>query len=180
MKNDLGINTLSTQMATYGQGINGLTSLIRTNSQTIKGQENRLKKVELKNSVWFDAVRKSSFDASGSWKVITYNAVRRSSSYSYAMSTSTGKFTAPLAGTYQFFLQAYKYPGVDGEVRIRLDGTTVSYISDRDEPNAATITGTAIIELQPGQKVWAETFEKLISSSSSPRIHFTGVLITPK
>ena len=31
--------------------------------------------------------------------------------------------------------------------------TTVSYIEDQDSSNGATITGTAIVEMQPGQKV---------------------------
>merc|ERR1711935_1048419 len=103
----------STQMdncvtkATYGQGINGLTSLITTNRQTIKGQENRLKKAELKNSDWFDAVRESSVSASGSWTTITYEKVRQSTNYQ-AMNKGTGVFTAPLAGTYQFFIQVLK------------------------------------------------------------------------
>ena len=34
-----------------------------------------------------------------------------------------------------------------------VDGTIVSRISDNDQPNGATITGTAIVEMQPGQKV---------------------------
>ena len=31
--------------------------------------------------------------------------------------------------------------------------TTVSYIEDQDSSNGAAITGTAIVEMQPGQKV---------------------------
>jgi len=154
MKNDLGINTLS----------------------------DRLNKVELKNSVWFDAVRKSEFnDATGNgyYKTITYTDVRESTYKSGAMDKETGVFTAPLAGTYQFFIQTYKPFSVYGWVRIVVDGTTVSYIYDGNQSNRATITGTAIIEMQPGQKVWAETYYKIFSNSDG-YIHFTGVLITPK
>ena len=49
-----------------------------------------------------------------------------------------------------FSLQSYN---VDGDVRMQVDGTTVSYIRDTDSSKQATITGTAIVEMQPGQKV---------------------------
>ena len=38
-------------------------------------------------------------------------------------------------------------------LEMMVDGTTVSTIVDNDNSNGATITGTAIIEMQPGQKV---------------------------
>merc|ERR1712008_538222 len=98
------------------------------------GQENRLKKEELKNSVWFDAVRTSSFDASNNWTTITYENVRQSTNYQ-AMNKGTGVFTAPLAGTYQFFIQVWKSSGVAGDVRFVVDGTTVSSIYDQDSSN---------------------------------------------
>ena len=37
-------------------------------------------------------------------------------------------------------------------MEIVVDGDSVSSIADTDQPNKATITGTAIIDLQPGQK----------------------------
>ena len=40
-----------------------------------------------------------------------------------------------------------------GRVQIVVDGTTVSNIADGDKPNYATITGTCIVDMQPGQKV---------------------------
>merc|ERR1711971_60185 len=127
-------------------------------------------------SVWFDAVRTSSLTPSG-WTKITYSYVRESKAGT--MDIGTGVFTAQLAGTYQLMVQVAKDSNVYGDVRIKLDGTTVSYIEDWDKPNRATITGTAIIEMQPGQKVWAETYRNLYSNSNG-YIHFTGVLITPK
>merc|ERR1711971_979371 len=130
-------------------------------------------------SVWFNAFRTSQFYAS-SWATIFYDDARRSSNYPNAMSVSTGVFTAPLAGIYQFFIQVYKDYGVVGQVIIVFEGTTVSLIRDADTSYKASITGTAIVEMQPGQKVWAETNYKIFSSSTYPAIHFTGVLITPK
>ena len=58
-------------------------------------------------SVWFDASRTSRFNASNTWTTITYQNVRESSN-SGAMDIGTGIFTAPLAGTYQFIIQAAK------------------------------------------------------------------------
>jgi len=127
-------------------------------------------------SVWFDAWRESNFEAS-SLTTITYTNVRESNSG--AMDIGTGVFTAPLAGTYQFILQVDKPTGVVGVVFINFDGTLISTIADNNSSNGATSTGTAIIEMQPGQKVWTETISKLFSNYGA-QVHFTGVLITPK
>ena len=44
--------------------------------------------------------------------------------------------------------------GVDGEVKIMLDGNTMNRYVDWDQSSGgATITGTAIIKMEPGQKV---------------------------
>merc|ERR1719483_408293 len=68
-------------------------------------------------SVWFDAWRSGSgFSASG-WTPITYQYVRESSAGT--MNNGTGVFTASLAGTYQFFIQATKDYNVFGDVRIK-------------------------------------------------------------
>ena len=53
-----------------------------------------------------------------------------------------------------FLLFALQSSGFYGDVVIKMDGTSVSYIQDDDYTNGyATLTGTAIIEMQPGQKV---------------------------
>merc|ERR1712037_1030517 len=120
---------------------------------------------------WFDAFRTSSFDPSG-WTTIPYDDARKSSSYSGAMDVGTGVFTAPLAGTYQFIIQACQDPGeVKGDVNIVLDGSTISSIAADDDDYfdfdycQSTMTGTAITQMQPGQKVWAETKYSLLSNS---------------
>jgi len=130
-------------------------------------------------SVWFDAYSIDNVDTSDNYAIITYSNIREASSYSGAMDIDTGVFTAPLAGTYQFIIQTMKDPYVIGHVRILMDGTIVSFIADNDTSNTATITGTAIVDMQPGQKVWAETRNKLISGGWA-HTHFTGVLITPE
>ena len=97
------------------------------------------------------------------------------------MDIGTGMFTAPLAGTYQFIIQAFKvshfglifysasytFPNlifssffslqqsVAGRVRIKMNGNewpiTGSY--DLDDVHAATLSCTVIITLVPGQMV---------------------------
>jgi len=128
-------------------------------------------------SVWFDAYNIYSVEASGNYAIITYSNRREASSYSGAIDIGTGVFTAPLAGTYQFIIQAMKDPYVRGHVRILMEGTVVSFIADDDTSYETTITGTAIVDMQPGQKVWAETLYTLISGGWA-HTHFTGVLIT--
>jgi len=160
MKNDLGINTLSTQMVEHGSRLLDLET---------RGS----------GSVWFNAVRTSHIRPSGRTKTkISYEKIRQSTNYQ-AMDKDTGIFTAPLAGTYQFFIQAYKPYDVVGLMWIVVGGTRI-HCEDEDKPNGGTIIGTAIIEMQPGQKAWAETQYMLYSWSANPRMFFTGVLITPK
>ena len=53
----------------------------------------------------FDASRTSNFEGTGDWTKITYSYYYASSSYAGSMDVGTGVFTAPLAGTYQFFIQ---------------------------------------------------------------------------
>lgn len=135
----------------------------------------------LDTSVWFDAWSTNAIEASGSETTITYTNVRESSSNSGAMDIGTGVFTASMAGTYQFVIQVMKDNDVDGYVKMKMDGSTISviYNGDADVPNRATITGTAVITVNPGQKVWAETYHRL-DSNPDGLIHFTGVLITPE
>ena len=42
---------------------------------------------------------------------------------------------------------------VDGVVNIVVDGTAVTSIQNNDRSHKTTITGTCVVEMQPGQKV---------------------------
>ena len=97
------------------------------------------------------------------------------------MNIYTGKFTAPLAGTYQFIIQVFKSSNVYGlagivHKRINEPPKGIITIKDENKPNPATITGTAIIHMEVGEKVWAETYCML--NSLTDGIHFTGTLLS--
>jgi len=172
--------TLTNNIASNLAKFTNIIADISNMDTTLVSQGSRLLDLETmgSGSVWFDAIRESNFDAFQFWTKITYDNVRQSTNYQ-AMNKGTGVFTAPLAGTYQFIIQAYKYSSSYGNVRIVVDGTTVSTIYDSDDSHYRTLTGTAIIEMQPGQKAWAETFNEL-QGYYDGRTHFSGVLITPK
>ena len=79
----------------------------------LEALEKAVQRNSLTGSIWFDAIRIVVLDAwcfgkpNGCRTKITYQKIRQSTNYQ-AMNKGTGVFTAPLAGTYQFFLQVYK------------------------------------------------------------------------
>jgi len=163
------LNTVENDVAAHNIRLN-------TVENDVAAHDTHLDTIE--NPVWFDAYRTSRFDASG-WKTLTYTNARKASSYPNAMDIDTGVFTAPETGTYQFIIQVVKDFYVDGYVKIVHEGTSISWIYDNDNSNTATITGTAIIPMEVGQRVWVETYNDL-RSIPDVMIHFTGVLLTPK
>ena len=50
--------------------------------------------------------RSQDFTASSSWEIIKYNSVDGSNNH--GMDKTSGKFTAPKTGTYQFIFQVFK------------------------------------------------------------------------
>ena len=65
--------------------------------------------------------------------------------------TVQAKYTFP--NLIPFLFLSLQDTGVLGRVKIIMEGTKVSSIDDNDQSNAATITGTAIVDMQSGQKV---------------------------
>jgi hypothetical protein len=52
-----------------------------------------------------------------------------------------------------FLFLSLQNSGVSGAVKIQLDGTTMSYSYDNDEAHTTGLIATAIITMNPGQKV---------------------------
>merc|ERR1711971_1396285 len=131
---------------------------------------------QLKVSIRFDAYRTSvDFEnASGSWETITYTGLRESSGS--GMDINTGVFTAPLAAIYEFHYEAEYYPGFGGITQLRLvqDGTQRSYVYDSDPDRWDSLSGTAILVLQKGSKVWVDLAGGKLSGND---LHFTGKLV---
>jgi len=155
-------------------GIDENAEKIDENAEKIVSHGSRLLDLETmgSGSVWFEA-RAYAISAYSSWTIITYSSLKGTG----ALNSGSGKFTAPLAGTYQFIIQARKYKTVKGALRmILMDGSTISY-DIRDEDDSAiyrTMTGTTIITMQPGQTAWAQTYNTI------HYVTFTGVLINPE
>jgi len=178
-RHDTRLDTVENDVADHTIRLNTVENDLNTVENDVADHDTRLDTIE--NPVWFDAYRTNYFSTTNEWKTLTYTDARRATSYPNAMDINTGVFTAPETGTYQFIIQAAKQNagGQYGNVMIVHEGTSISYIFDSDTSHSATITGTAIIPMELGQRVWVETQYDLYSSSSV-WIHFTGVLLTPK
>jgi len=171
------LNTVESDVAAHNIRLNTVENDLNTVENDVADHDTRLDTIE--NPVWFDAYRTNTFSTTNEWKTLTYTDARRASSYPNAMDINTGVFTAPETGTYQFIIQVEKYYSAACDVKIVHEGTSISYIWNDDTSISSTITGTAIIPMEVGQRVWVETFQDLISGFDV-WIHFTGVLLTSK
>ena len=69
-------------------------------------------------------------------------------------SSSTGKFTAPVNGTFIFTVQLCVSTDHGAEFGLVLDGTTVVNFHDYDHDSSTTSSTTIPLFLKQGQKVW--------------------------
>ena len=69
-------------------------------------------------------------------------------------SSSTGKFTAPVNGTYSFTVQLCVNNAHDAILDLVLDGTTVTNFIYYDHDEFTTSSTTVPLFLKQGQKVW--------------------------
>ena len=69
-------------------------------------------------------------------------------------SSSTGKFTAPVNGTYIFTVQLCVVNDYGAYFSLVLDGTTVTNFYDYDHDSTTTSSTTVPLFLKQGQKVW--------------------------
>ena len=69
-------------------------------------------------------------------------------------SSSTGKFTAPVNGTFIFTVQLCVHTNSYANFGLVLDGTTLTYFYDYDHAYYTTSSTTVPLFLKRGQKVW--------------------------
>ncbi|KAL8624385.1 hypothetical protein ACOMHN_012785 [Nucella lapillus] len=107
---------------------------------------------------------------------IKFNTVHYNMGNAY--SSATGAFTAPLAGTYHFFLKTESY--VDKRVCLSMekDGRRIMYLFAHDAKSYDTPSGSVVVHLQQGQQVWVDTDwvpENLVTVWTT----FGGFLVRP-
>lgn len=150
-------------------------------------------KIEDIGIISFDAYRTSNFTANESYIPLTYNAIRQSKATKGSLKKSTGIFSAPIEGAYQFSMMAL--PVLIGDdsraercyLQMLHNGVIVSKAfnenPDFENPDVdylrATVTGNAILYLQVGDQVWVETYLSLFANVDNPMIHFIGSLLHP-
>ena len=71
-------------------------------------------------------------------------------------SSSTGKFTAPVNGTYSFTVQLCIY-STSGHFSLVLDGNAVTKLQDYNTGDYTTVSTTVPLFLKQGQKVWVQS-----------------------
>ena len=89
-----------------------------------------------------------------------------------AYSSSTGKFTAPVNGTYTFTVTLCANNRNTGQFNLVLDGSTVTELYLYKYSGHATQSATVSVYLKQGQKVWVQSASSC--SSSYPCLYSTG------
>ncbi|XP_060595295.1 uncharacterized protein LOC132749515 isoform X1 [Ruditapes philippinarum] len=95
--------------------------------------------------------------------------------------TSSGLFTPPVGGLYQFFVHTCVYKGYHAFIGIVLEGQVIAADMNYDNDHFTCSAFGAIARVKSGEKVWV----KSTSSSSDRRLHqnslrmntFSGVLV---
>lgn len=147
---------------------------VSSNYDAISELQDKFDRLEKTNDIWFDAFRNSTVSASGSFVTITYDELRGDDN---AMNITSGIFTAPYAGVFEFMFQGFKNNAGDGNIcimRLTKNGEGVSY--GRGLATEVNVFGTAILKLFVGDEVTVETAFNLFASHRLA-IHFTGKML---
>merc|ERR1719400_2200385 len=144
--------------------------------------DDKLMIVEERGSVWFDvwSVSNCNDEANGGITqetIMIYASERLSSS---GLIGDDGKFTAPIAGAYEFKLysrtEGNNYDYGTQNIKIFKNDAVIAGGLDEDGDDIRAIGISAILNLDLGDEVWATTDARLPGSKST---HFTGKLILP-
>ncbi|XP_060578804.1 complement C1q tumor necrosis factor-related protein 5-like [Ruditapes philippinarum] len=95
--------------------------------------------------------------------------------------TSTGLFTAPVGGLYQFVVHTCAYKGKYSYLGLVMEGNVIAADANYGDTNYGCNTFGAIVRVKSGEKVWV----KSTSSGSVHQLHqnthrmntFSGVLV---
>merc|ERR1712008_442332 len=135
--------------------------------------ETQVTNKEYEGWIWFNAVKLTSNVAAG---VVVYDSVRACAFCSSHFDITTGFYTAPLDGTYQFTFYARTSDASlqETEIEMRTEHSgLINYAYDADLIYDKTVSMTSIVELTAGEEVWVNTLVGVLSS----RIEFSGELI---
>jgi len=135
-------------------------------------------KLESTNDFWFDAYRHSEIITYDAFVTVTYDALRGSSqsSSNNAMDITTGIFRAPYAGAFEFMFQGYKYNTGHHFGMMQLTKNSEAMSFSESYGTEDNLFGTAILNLDDGDRVWVETKYSLFSNEKSAT-HFTGKML---
>ena len=84
--------------------------------------------------------------------------------------STTGKFTAPVNGTYSFTIQLCIYYNRNGYFSLVLDGRRVTVVANYDHDYTTTVSTTVPLFLVQGQKVWVQS-----ANTCSSCLHYYSV-----
>jgi len=135
-----------------------------------------VKKVEqnqLKNSIYFDASRKTNF-ATGT---LTYDDMTASNDS--GMDPSSGKFKANIAGVYVFTFNAISISGKKAYTNIVHNGVRLGSAFTSGQKEYNMIGQSVIVQLAKNDLVWVTVNNYGIHSNSAIYIHFTGYILNP-
>ena len=102
------------------------------------------------------------------------------SNIGHGYNSTTGKFTAPVNGTYSFTAQLCTYYGKTGYFSLVLDGSRVTVVANYDHDYTTTVSTTVPLFLEQGQKVWIQTAyscSSCLHNYSSCWNQFSGSLV---
>jgi len=133
------------------------------------------KKVEnnqIKNSIYFDASRKTSFTSNGN---LTYEAM--TSSNNSGMDPSSGIFKAKIAGIYVFTFHTLSINNKGAYTTLYHNGVVLGTAYEDDLTNHNMIGQSVIVQLAKDDLVWVTVRRWGVFSDGNTYIHFTGFLL---